>query len=150
MHGDEPKSVHLAMRFIELITQERPAGGVVIVPIVNPDGYALRKRRNDAGVDINRNFPTANWESAPRRFRYYPGPRPASEPETRAIIAMIESLKPARIVTIHSINRRRHCNNYDGPAKQIARAMSRKNEYPVRASIGYACSKASANEHTTP
>ncbi len=139
MHGDEPKSVYVARRFIEQLSRQQPTDGlaVVVVPVVNPDGYEVRCRRNAASVDINRNFPTDNWQPAPKRRRFYPGTEPASEPETRAVIALIEALRPARIVTIHSINGQRHCNNYDGPGAAMARAMAKHNKYPVRATIGY-------------
>jgi protein MpaA len=67
----------------------------------------------------------------------YGGPSPASEPETRAVMRIIARYRPDRIVTIHSIGLGRYCNNYDGPALTIARAMSRRNGYPVTANIGY-------------
>ena len=65
------------------------------------------------------------------------GASPASEPETRAVMRAIERFAPVRIVTIHSINRDRFCNNFDGPGRRLAEAMARLNRYPVRASIGY-------------
>jgi len=67
----------------------------------------------------------------------YGGPKPASESETRAVLRLIERYGPRRIVTIHSISGDRYCNNYNGPAKRLATAMSRHNGYPVTASIGY-------------
>ncbi|MDO8631751.1 MAG: DUF2817 domain-containing protein [Phycisphaerales bacterium] len=116
-----------------------PAGKAtwIIVPLVNPDGFALRKRRNARGVDLNRNFPTRNRQPGAPRSRMYGGPSPASEPETRAVMRIIERYQPDRMVTIHSIGCGRYCNNYDGPARTIAMAMSRRNGYPVTANIGY-------------
>ena len=137
LHGDEPKGVYVARRLIEHLTTCQPLRSVIVVPVANPDGYNRRSRRNASGVDLNRNFPTNDWTPAPKSGRYYSGPSPASEPETQALIAVIESRRPAVIVAIHSINRLRHCNNYDGPARKIAEAMSRRNKYPVQASIGY-------------
>jgi len=110
----------------------------VIIPIVNPDGYERRKRRNANGVDLNRNFPAENWELGDPRSRMFGGRRPGSEPETRAVIRAVERFAPRCIITIHSINRHRFCNNYDGPGKGIANAMHQINHYPVTASIGYA------------
>ena len=138
-HGDEPKSAFVATRLIELLSKSPAAGGDswIIVPIVNPDGYERRKRRNARGVDINRNFPTHNWAPGSPRRRMYGGPWPASEPETRTVIRLIERWRPDRIVTVHSIGRDRFCNNYDGPARALAAKMSRHNGYPVTATIGY-------------
>lgn len=139
-HGDEPKSVFLARRWIDLLRADRTASiGTrwVVVPLVNPDGYAKRKRRNARLVDINRNFPTRNWTRTSRRSRMYGGPSPASEPETEAVISAVKRFRPSRIVTIHSISADRHCNNYDGPGRALALKMRRYNGYPVTASIGY-------------
>ncbi len=135
MHGDEPKSVFVARKLLEHLDAHPPVGSVIIVPVVNPDGYALRRRGNAHRVDLNRNFPTQNWQPGRQKSRYYPGAE--SEPETRAVIRLIERVRPRRIITIHSIDRNRFCNNYDGPAKRIASAMARRNGYPVAGDIGY-------------
>jgi len=144
VHGDEPKSVHVVQKLAETLAtaRESTAGsdgrGVVVVPVVNPDGYERRLRRNLRGVDLNRNFPTRDWQPGRRRSRYYGGPHPASEPETRGLIRLIEHLQPRWIITVHSIGQQRYCNNYDGPAAGLARLLARRNRYPVRRSIGYA------------
>ncbi len=107
------------------------------MPIVNPDGYERRTRRNARKVDINRNFPTKNWEVGNPRSRMFGGLKPASEPETRAVIRLIEKYRPDAIVTIHSINRNQFCNNFDGPGRKLARLLSKYNKYPVTSTIGY-------------
>lgn len=140
IHGDEPKGVYVALRLLNLLRDEPDIArdrAWVIVPRVNPDGLARRRRRNANLVDINRNFPTNNWTLGDRRSRMFGGERPVSEPETRAVIRCIERFCPSGIVTIHSIDGGRECNNFDGPAAAWARAMSRRNGYPAVASIGY-------------
>jgi len=139
-HGDEPKSVHVARQLIDLLRRTPGAVGRrrwVVVPVVNPDGFESRKRRNANGVDVNRNFPTANWTRGSKRSRMFGGEVPAGEPETRAVIRAVERFEPDRIVTIHSIGLNRFCNNYDGPGRALAGAMRRCNRYPVTANIGY-------------
>ncbi|MCH8251957.1 MAG: DUF2817 domain-containing protein, partial [Planctomycetes bacterium] len=97
-HGDEPKGVDAAHRLIEALADRDTFGSHeawVVVPVVNPDGYEDRRRKNANGIDINRNFPTENWQRATRRnSRMYGGVAPASEPETRAVIEAIEYFKP--------------------------------------------------------
>lgn len=140
MHGDEPKSIDLARRLIDLLQSgevDTAPTRWIIVPLVNPDGHARRKRRNARRVDINRNFPTSNWTLGSSRSRMFGGVAPGSEPETRAVMKLIARYRPRRIVTIHSIGLDRFCNNYDGPARALAAKMSRHNRYPVTASIGY-------------
>jgi hypothetical protein len=134
IHGSEPESADLAERLARLLT-ERPeaAGGrqVLIAPVVNPDGLRLGTRTNVRGVDLNRNFPATNWIATSPVRRFHPGPSPASEPETRALVNLVETVRPARIISIHSVSGGRHCNNYDGPAAAIAQVMARHNGYRV-------------------
>lgn len=137
-HGDEPKGVALARRLIErLAADRRKSPRCVVVPLLNPDGYRRRRRRNANMVDLNRNLPTANWRPTSRRSRMYGGEAPGSEPETQAAMSAVRRFKPVAIITIHSIDGRRQCNNYDGPGLVLARRMHRGNGYPVVKSIGY-------------
>lgn len=140
MHGDEPKSVSVAQRFIDNLESSPPSAQPVrwiVAPTVNPDGYERRNRRNAHRIDINRNFPTANWQRGRRRSRMFGGDAPGSEPETQAIIALVRRYRPDLIVTIHSIGQNRFCNNYDGPGRGYATRMARRNGYPVTSTIGY-------------
>jgi hypothetical protein len=62
-----------------------------------------------SGVDINRNFPTF-WVHGNKflalgtneYYDYYRGPAPASEAETRAIIAFYDKIRPVYSLTLHS------------------------------------------------
>lgn len=58
---------------------------------------AYNWKANANGVDLNRNFALSNWEDVNTGilspcFRNYKGPRAASEPETQAVSAYVESL----------------------------------------------------------
>jgi protein MpaA len=85
-------------------------------------------------VDLNRNCPTANWAATSEKPQHYPGHAPASEPETRALIRLIERLQPTLIVTLHAPLA---CVNYDGPAASSAAQLAAAIGLPVRAEIGY-------------
>jgi protein MpaA len=139
IHGNEWTAYSVARKLVELL-DERPdlyrGRCIAILPAANPDGLETGTRTNANGVDINRNFPAQNWEPTERNDSFG-GDEPASEPETRAIINAIESLKPARIISIHSIGNGRHGNNFDGPAQEIAHLMAAKNGYSVLPSMGY-------------
>ncbi|MEK6677497.1 MAG: DUF2817 domain-containing protein [Planctomycetota bacterium] len=140
MHGDEPKGVSLARYWLDLLIHDSELArslNWMIILAVNPDGLLRRKRRNSRQVDLNRNFPTRNWKLGSRQSRMYGGPEPASEPETRAVISVVESCRPNVILTLHSIGANRYCNNYDGPARRLAHCLRRVNGYPVTKSIGY-------------
>jgi len=97
---------------------------VVVAPATNPDGLAAGRRTNARGVDLNRNFDTRNRQAIRRH-----GPKPLSEPEARFIAELIDRYRPARIVTIHQPLA---CVDFDGPARELAAAMSRACGLPVR------------------
>src|SRR5262245_24665399 len=122
IHGDERESVALAIELIDYLRANPQSCGdctVSIIPIANPDGCATNTRVNGNGVDLNRNFPAANYKPARRTST-----RASDQPETLALIRTIDALEPRLIISIHSITDRRECNNYDGPAEPIARMMS--------------------------
>ena len=117
IHGDELSAASLALHWIAMAEQEPAETPHPIqwrfVPAVNPDGLLLQppQRMNAHGVDLNRNFPTHNWERDARTYwekrtrkdpRRWPGPKPLSEPETQFIYEQIASFKPQLIVSIHA------------------------------------------------
>jgi protein MpaA len=138
VHGDEPTGVDVARALLaELRADPSLAGGRTVAVLVsaNPDGHAAGTRRNANDIDVNRNFPAANFKRSWRRGGG--GREPASEPETRAILSAIERVRPSLIVSIHAMDNGRQCNNYDGPAEAVANLMSRHNGYPATPTIGY-------------
>jgi protein MpaA len=140
IHGDEGSTAVVAKKLIAYLDKHPEAAmgkRVAIIAVANPDGLKLGTRTNANKVDVNRNFPASNWKTSLRKTQYYNGPSAASEPETRALIAAVDRLRPRRIIAMHSIGENRHCNNYDGPGKNLAEMMSRFNQYPVTATMGY-------------
>jgi protein MpaA len=71
------------------------------IQAVNPDGLKARTRKNAHGVDLNRNFPYRWRDDVPHSNGYYPGPRPASEPETRALMAFARRIRPDLSIWYH-------------------------------------------------
>ena len=68
------------------------------IPVVNPDGLARQTRKNAHGVDLNRNYPY-HWRNLDGN--YESGAAAGSEPETKALIAFFDEVKPRRIVSFH-------------------------------------------------
>lgn len=136
-HGDEPLGSLLVLKFAEYLFRQfdgEMKSKVIIVPVVNPDGLFQGTRTNHNGVDINRNFPTKNWSEDSKSKRYFPGKEPGSEPETRAVIRLLEEFHPDRIVSVHTPLK---MVNYDGPGLELARKMAGFNKYPVQDDVGY-------------
>ena len=96
MHGNEPHTRWI----LEALRDGAPVNNLDlwVIPTYNPDGLARGTRRNAHGVDLNRNFPYA-W--ADLDGSYESGPRPASEPETRAVMAFLREVRPQRVLSFH-------------------------------------------------
>lgn len=99
MHGDESAGTQTA-RWVRDHIRPTPRFGVWVIPTMNPDGDARGTRQNARGVDLNRNWPTSGWERS-SGGRYWGGPKPASEPETRAVMGFLRRVKPDFIASIH-------------------------------------------------
>lgn len=129
MHGDEPQGKYLIQEYLKSNTETK----LLFIPCLNPDGVKSNTRVNANGVDLNRNFPTKNWELSEKN-NFYGGQEPASEIETKFLINVIEEYKPELILTLHAPYK---VVNYDGDALNIAQKISEIIKYPVEASIGY-------------
>lgn len=131
VHGDEPQGEFLINNYLNK-TSNLPEN-ILFIPSLNPDGQALETRTNANGVDINRNFPTDNWELGEKN-RYFGGETPASEIETRFVIDVVEKYAPKLIITLHTPFK---IVNFDGEAREISEKIAEIFNYPVEESIGY-------------
>lgn len=125
IHGDELTAAAIVFNWMQWMqTGTAQQFHWNVVPVANPDGMLAAKpqRVNANGVDLNRNFPTPDWDkdaakywarvtgSDPRRF---PGRSPLSEPETRWLNEEIERFHPHVIVSVHAPF---GVLDFDGPA----------------------------------
>ena len=128
-HGDEPQGKYLIEKYLDKIKDSNLA----FIPCLNDYGFEHNIRTNSNGVDINRNFPTKNWELTDKN-EFYGGESPASEKETKFVIQVVEDINPKAILTLHAPFK---VVNYDGDAKEISQKISDIIGYPVEPSIGY-------------
>jgi protein MpaA len=141
IHGEEGETTIALSRALRLLTEPSPHCAVVLA--ANPDGLVRGTRANARGVDLNRNFPTRDWRpepvmhrstlDAPRDVALSPGGEPASEPEIRALIRLIEALEPEAVIALHAPLA---CIDDDrqGP---LARWLAEKTGLPLVADVGY-------------
>ncbi|WP_300087537.1 M14 family zinc carboxypeptidase [Rhodoferax sp.] len=113
MHGDEFSSASVALHWLALAQSASEATHWRFVPVLNPDGLLRQpaRRMNAHGVDLNRNFPTPNWQLETKNYwekltrkdpRRWPGKAPLSEPESKFLFDQMASFKPDVIVSIHA------------------------------------------------
>jgi protein MpaA len=93
IHGTEPAGLAVIAQLRRMPLP--PHVHLWLVPTVNPDGLATGTRGNAHSVDLNRNWPAA-WVHTG-----VSGPRPLSEPESRAMRAFILRIKPQLTIWYH-------------------------------------------------
>ena len=127
-HGDEPQGEYLINAYLKAHSDTN----LLMIPRLN----SCNTRVNENGVDLNRNFPTKNWELSEKN-EYFGGETPASEAETKFIIETVEKYTPKLILTLHAPYK---VVNFDigdecnlGIVEEISRIMC----YPIEESIGY-------------
>jgi protein MpaA len=99
IHGNEDDGVAIVDQL-----RSRPAPDGVelwVVESMNPDGQAAGDRHNANQVDLNRNFPYKWGPLGEPGDGQYAGTGPASEPETQAMVAFIEQLRPDIVTWYH-------------------------------------------------
>lgn len=111
IHGNEKSSYSTMQGWIQNLESRAPSlpkgKQVVVVPMVNPDGYYVYGRKNARDVNLNRNFPTSNWEkdikiSSSQTDKGGGGRSPGSEYETKALMSLTNRVNPYMVITYHS------------------------------------------------
>ena len=133
IHGDEAVTQMMLERLADELVERPPGRDTWIIPCVNVDGTLAGSRNNANDVDLNRNFASATW-GAQRRPGYNPGAAAEDQPETQALVKLIDEVKPHRIITVHATYR---MVNWDGCAEQLAKEMSERCGYPAEGDMGY-------------
>ena len=130
IHGDELTSASIVFRWLQWLDEsESRQYHWRVIPVANPDGLLANppQRVNSHGVDLNRNFPTPDWNRDAQAYwakktnrdpRRFPGQSAMSEPETRWLHDQIESFQPDVVVSVHAPF---GILDYDGPAHQPRR-----------------------------
>ncbi len=110
IHGEEPETTSALSRALRQLSDPSPHCAVVLA--ANPDGLIRGTRANAQGVDLNRNFPASDWRPDPVTHRstlddpmdvvLSPGEHPGSEPEAKALMSLIDELKPNAVIALHA------------------------------------------------
>lgn len=141
IHGDEPETTVAVSEALRCLPEGDLRAAVIICG--NPDGALRGTRGNARGIDLNRNFPTSNWRPDPVFYKsrandardqlLTTGAAPASEPETQALIALIDEMQPRAVVSLHSALA---CVD-DSGASYLGRQLADRSALPFLTEIGY-------------
>ena len=146
IHGVEPQSKEICELYIDEIKDKSFFDDcyLIIIPCLNPDGMDLNTRGNANGVDLNRNFPSTTWKNVPvsgNNF-YHPGAEPASEPETKIIVNLLNKYNFKKIIAVHTNHTIQFPNppmiNYDGEqSRELAEKVSNTTGLLAHEDVGY-------------
>ena len=133
IHGDEAVTQLMLERLADELVERPPGRDTWIVPCVNVDGTLAGTRNNANDVDLNRNFASTSWGTQ-RKPGHNPGKQAEDQPETRAVVALVDRIGAQRLIALHSTYR---MVNWDGSGAALAHEMSARCGYPVCHDMGY-------------
>jgi hypothetical protein len=101
IHGNEPGGLVVTRELRKRWASKLHGVDLWVVDTFNPDGLARHTRQNGHAVDLNRNFPYRWRPNGRRGSPYWGGPKPLSEPESRAVSRLVLRLRPAVTIWYH-------------------------------------------------
>ena len=141
IHGEEPETTYALSRALRQLAE--PPEHCALVLAANPDGITRGTRGNARGVDLNRNFPSNDWRPGSITHRstiqdasdvlLSTGEAPLSEPETRALLALIRELTPRAVVALHAPL---ECID-DANDSALGRRLAQRTGMPLVRDVGY-------------
>src|SRR6476620_7072801 len=74
VHGDEVEGVYVLKELFSWLKTEHALKDLpmIVIPILNVDGYRTQTRVNAHSVDLNRNLPTKDWTAKVTQPKYNP------------------------------------------------------------------------------
>jgi protein MpaA len=136
VHGDEVEGVYVLKELFSWLKLEHGLKDLpmIVIPILNVDGYRTQTRVNAHSVDLNRNLPTKDWSAKFSQPKYNPGPKPLSEPENQFLVKLFEKYRPGFIISFHTW---KPILNYNGNCQDVAEYLNKFNNYEMAGDIGY-------------
>ncbi|HEY5545892.1 MAG TPA: murein tripeptide amidase MpaA [Gemmatimonadaceae bacterium] len=141
IHGEEPETTYALSRALRQLSE--PPEHCAVVLAANPDGLTRGTRGNARGVDLNRNFPSEDWQPRPVTHRstiedvsdilLSSGEAAASEPETRALLSLIRELEPRAVIALHAPLA---CID-DANVSALGRRLAQRTGMPLVRDVGY-------------
>ena len=141
IHGEEPETTYALSRALRQLAE--PSEHCAVVLAANPDGLIRGTRGNARGVDLNRNFPSRDWQPKPVTHRstiedksdilLSTGEGPGSEPEVQALLSLIADLEPEAVIALHAPLA---CID-DANGSPLGRRLAERTGMPFVKDVGY-------------
>ena len=136
VHGDEVEGVYVLKELFNWLKNEHSLKDmpIVVIPILNVDGYRAQSRVNAHLVDLNRNLPTKDWTPEQTQAKYNPGTKALSAVENQFLVKLLDKYKPGMIISFHTW---KPILNFNGDCQDIAEYLHTFNKYEMAGDIGY-------------
>lgn len=136
VHGDEVEGVYVLKELFSWLKNEHSLKDmpIVVIPILNVDGYRAQTRVNAHLVDLNRNLPTQDWTPTMTQPKYNPGTKALSEPENQFLVKLLDKYRPGIIISFHTW---KPILNHNGNCQDVAEYLQKFNNYEMSSDIGY-------------
>ncbi len=136
VHGDEVEGVYVLKELFSWLKNEHSLKDmpIVVIPILNVDGYRAQTRVNAHLVDLNRNLPTKDWTPTMTQPKYNPGTKALSEPENQFLVKLLDKYRPGIIISFHTW---KPILNHNGNCQDVAEYLQKFNNYEMSSDIGY-------------
>jgi protein MpaA len=125
IHGDEVEAIYLLQQLTDWLSEEHSMQDIpiVILPMLNPDGYKRQLTENSHGVDLNATFPwNKTLQPSPQTFM--------NEPEQQYLLQVLKKFPPGIVLNFMSMPSA--MITFEGDACPVASFFSKLNSYPMR------------------
>lgn len=126
IHGDSVESIYVLEKLFSWLNHEHSMEDLplIVIPILNIDGYVRQHKENSRDLDLNTNFPTDVPSEFTKSHTFL------SEPETQFLSQLLKKYRPALIINLMT-----HTSpliTFEGEAQSVANFISKLNSYPTK------------------
>lgn len=126
LHGDSYESIFVLDKLFHWLNHEHTMEDlpIILIPILNIDGYIRQTRENSRDIDLNTNFPTEIPSEFTKSQKFL------SEPETQFISNLFKKYRPGLVINL--MTHSHPVITFEGEANSVVTFISKLNSYPTK------------------
>ena len=126
LQGDSYESIFVLDKLFHWLNHEHTMEDLplIVIPILNVDGYIRQTKENARDCDLNTNFPTEVTSDFTKSQSFL------SEPETQFMSYLFKKYRPGLILNF--MTHAQPTITYEGDAQNVANFISKLNSYPTK------------------